>query len=116
MTVKSDLERSFEHLLTVYQMIPAPFGEYRFAYPRRWRFDFAWPDALVAVELEGGHFVSGRHSRGVGFRQDCDKYNAAVLAGWRVLRFTSDHLANDPAGAIDGLWRLLGRPSLPAPL
>lgn len=60
--------------------------EYRFHVTRRWRFDFAiFP--LRAVEIEGGVFSSGRHTRGNGFSQDCEKYNEATALGWRVYRF-----------------------------
>jgi hypothetical protein len=62
--------------------------EYKFYSARRWRFDFADPWHLIAIECEGGSWVSGAHGRGAHFESDCDKYNAAVLAGWRVLRFT----------------------------
>jgi very-short-patch-repair endonuclease len=68
--------------------LPEPVREYRFAPPRRWRFDFAWPAAMLAVEVEGGSWIHGRHVRGRGFEADCEKYNAAVLLGWRILRFT----------------------------
>lgn len=69
--------------------LPAPLEEYRFHPKRRWRFDFAWPDKMIAVEVEGGTFTGGRHTRGKGFEQDCEKYCEATLLGWRVLRFTT---------------------------
>lgn len=69
--------------------LPAPVREHRFDPSRRWRFDFAWPNRLVAAEVEGGSFVAGRHSRGAGFEADCQKYNAAALAGWLVVRLTT---------------------------
>ena len=62
--------------------------EHRFHPERRWRFDFAWPAQLVALEVEGGTWIAGRHNRGSGFAADCEKYNAAAIAGWRVLRVT----------------------------
>ena len=68
--------------------LPEPEREYRFDVKRRWRFDMAWPALMVAVECEGGTYSGGRHVTAVGFENDAEKYNAAVLQGWRVLRFT----------------------------
>ncbi len=67
--------------------IPAPVPEYRFAPPRRWRIDYAWPQAFLAVEIEGGAWTHGRHTRGTGFLADMEKYNALAEAGWRLLRY-----------------------------
>ena len=72
--------------------LPMPEFEYRFDSVRRWRFDLAWPARMVALEVEGGVWTGGRHSRGVGMIRDMEKYNAATLAGWRVLRVTPDQL------------------------
>jgi len=68
--------------------LPAPAREYRFHPVRKWRFDFAWLPQTLSAEVEGATFAGGRHTRGVGFAADTEKYNAAVLLGWRVLRFT----------------------------
>jgi len=67
--------------------------EYLVAPPRKWRLDFAWPAAMIAVEIEGGIHEGasrGRHMRQEGFAADCEKYNAAALMGWRILRLTPD--------------------------
>jgi very-short-patch-repair endonuclease len=61
-------------------------AEHKFHDTRKWRFDFAWPPKRVAVEVEGGVFSHGRHNRPAGFIADAEKYNAASLAGWLVLR------------------------------
>lgn len=68
--------------------LPEPVREYAFAREagRRWRFDWAWPDARVALEIEGGLWTGGRHTIGKGFLQDLEKYNEAQLYGWIVLR------------------------------
>lgn len=72
--------------------LPEPTPEYTFHPVRKWRFDYAWPLALIAVEVEGGVWTQGRHTRGAGFLADMEKYNAAVMFGWRVLRFVPDEL------------------------
>ena len=109
---KSQLEGLFLQQLRIANL-PIPTTEYRFAAPRRWRFDFAWPDLKLAVEVEGGTFgrtvqchnchqpvkrrtktgwttvrLGGRHNSGKGFENDCGKYNRAALLGWTVLRYT----------------------------
>lgn len=67
--------------------------EYRFHSVRRWRFDYAWPDLHIALEVEGGVWTAGRHTRGSGFVKDMEKYNEAAIAGWTVLRCTPKQLA-----------------------
>ena len=67
-----------------------PKQEYRFHPVRQWRFDYADPEYLLAVEIEGGTWSGGRHVSGQGYRNDAEKYNEAALLGWLVLRFTSD--------------------------
>lgn len=77
--------------------LPLPEREYRFAPPRRWRFDFAWPHRLLAIEVEGGIWTQGRHTRAQGFLADAEKYNEAMLAGWRILRVTGEHIRSGQA-------------------
>jgi hypothetical protein len=47
--------------------LPAPVREHRFAPPRRWRFEYAWPAHRLALEVEGGTWTGGRHVRGRGY-------------------------------------------------
>ena len=42
-----------------------PDREHKFMDGRRFRFDFAWADKMLGVEIEGGVFSGGRHTRGV---------------------------------------------------
>lgn len=86
-----------------------PAREFQFAKPRRWRFDFAWLAEMVAVEVEGGIWIAGRHSRGRGFEADCEKYLAALVAGWKVLRVTPAMV--EDGRALDALTRVLGNES-----
>lgn len=77
--------------------LPAHQQEMRFHPERRWRFDLAWPEIKLAVEVEGGVWNAGRHTRGKGFTEDCVKYNSAVELGWRVLRFTTQQVKQGEA-------------------
>ena len=76
--------------------LPKPDGK-----GRPWRFDIAWPDAMVAAEIDGGRFAfgGGRHASPSDYR----KLRQAVLQGWRVLRFVSSEVENDPQACIDDL-------------
>lgn len=66
--------------------LPVPVAEFKFHPVRRWRFDWAFVEQQLAVEQEGGVFIGGRHSRGVGFEADLIKYSEAMVLGWKVLR------------------------------
>jgi very-short-patch-repair endonuclease len=66
--------------------LPAPVKQHRFHPKRKWQFDFAWPAVKIAVEIDGGTAIGGRHVRPAGFRADCEKINAAQLLGWAVYR------------------------------
>lgn len=90
--------------LIKWEQLPEPTRELVFAWPRRkWRFDFAWKmadDLKVALEVEGGAFAAGRHTRGAGFVRDLEKYNEAALAGWILLRVTPDMVRDGTAIAL----------------
>jgi len=85
---------------------PRPETEVRFHETRKWRFDCAWPDKMIAAEVAGGQWVGGRHFRGTGFQNDCEKYNAATEKGWRVFRFSTS-MVYEPK-YYKPLFRLLG--------
>jgi len=79
--------------------------EYRFHPTRRWRFDFAWVEPRVALEVEGSVWARGRHTRGKGYLGDIEKYNEAVLEGWKLLRVATEHAGM--GYAVDLLQRAL---------
>lgn len=86
---KSELEETFALHLKA-EELPEPVREHKFHPFRNWRFDFAWLEYKLAVEIEGGTWMEkGRHTSGSGFEKDTEKYNAAALMGWTVLRFTA---------------------------
>ena len=101
----SKLEQTFElYLRTIGQDLPTQEQEYRFHPTRRWRFDFAWPAAKLAVECDGGQWKArgGRHARD----SDREKLNAAAVLGWRVLRY-SGKMLEEPEKVIGQVRRAL---------
>ena len=87
--------------------LPKPIAEFKFAIVlgRKWSFDWCWPAHMLALEIDGGGFVQGRHHRYAGYAEDCIKLASAVLLGWRVLRFTPQQVADGTA--LDFLARIL---------
>ena len=69
-----------------------PVGQFLFAPERQWRFDWAWPSIKLAVEIQGGLWVTGGHGGGARALDDYRKHNAAVRRGWTVLYITADML------------------------
>ena len=99
--------------------LPVPVAEHPFAAElgRRWRFDLAWPDRRLAVEIEGGLFgrggkgsnapcpacgqvPAGAHRSVDGVLRDMEKYNHAALLGWRVLRVLPGQVESGEALAL----------------
>jgi len=70
--------------------LPKPVPEYRFHPTRKWRFDYAFVEYKIALEVEGGIWSGGRHTTPEGFYNDMEKYNKAACMGWRVLRVTPE--------------------------
>jgi very-short-patch-repair endonuclease len=92
-----------EHLAMTLRAVglPDPVRQHRFAaaLKRQWRFDFCWPAAMLAVEIEGGIYQGGWHTNATGLKRDIEKGNAAVMLGWRVLRFHGDQVRSGEAVA-----------------
>lgn len=70
-----------------------------------WRFDFLIEGTMFAVEVDGGTWSGGRHTRGAGFAEDCIKCNEAAILGYTVLRFTSDQV--NSGVALSAIRRLM---------
>jgi len=85
--------------------------EYKFHPERRWRFDYAIPEHKIALEVEGGVWTQGRHTRPQGFLGDVEKYNTATLMGWRVFRTTPTDLYR--TATINLLKSAINTPFLP---
>jgi hypothetical protein len=67
------------------QGLPIPSFEFKFHLYRKWRFDIAFPEFFVYIEVNGGIWIAGGHNRGAQMIKDWEKYNAATELGWRPL-------------------------------
>ena len=98
---RSSLEQKFALLwssLTKFKLEE----EYKFHATRKWRSDFAHIASRVLIEIEGGVWSGGRHTRGLGYAKDCEKYNNAAYDDWAVIRFTGRDIT------IENIQQLIG--------
>lgn len=65
--------------------IPVPEAEYRITPKRKFRWDYAWPQYRLTLEVQGGIWSGGAHGRGWGIKRDMEKSNIAAMHGWRCL-------------------------------
>jgi very-short-patch-repair endonuclease len=107
--MSTDKAQIFSHYFRMLAPEAPPFiCEYVFAPPRKWRFDFCWPERLISVEIEGNawHVAGGgRHMQDT----DLEKYNRAASLGYRLFRFSPGMLRRDPAGCIQIILEALSQ-------
>lgn len=77
--------------------LPPGEPQYPFVEGRQFRFDRAWPDRMVAVEVQGGIWSQNGHGRGSIIARDCAKLALAAALGWRVLPLTKEMIENGQA-------------------
>ncbi len=65
--------------------LPRPIAEYQFHPSRKWRLDWYWPDHKLALEIQGGCFIKGGHSTGVGLQRDHEKFSECAPFGIRIV-------------------------------
>lgn len=68
---------------------------------------------MIALEIEGGLYVAGRHVRGAAYEADLVKYAEALALGYRVLRVSPRQLKD--GRALAWLTALLDPPSPASP-
>ncbi|MDS7935650.1 DUF559 domain-containing protein [Acinetobacter sp. V91_7] len=71
--------------------------EYKFHPKRKWRADFLITGTKILIEVEGGIWSGGRHTRGKGYLGDMEKYNEAAMMGFIVLRFSTEQVKSGVA-------------------
>lgn len=88
-----ELEDEIFYLLLAAGFEP-PVRQFKAVKGRRFRSDFAWPEWGIIVEIEGGVYVKGRHVQPQGYTNDVEKYNELILAGYTLIRATSEQARN----------------------
>lgn len=89
--------------LIVWDGLPVAERQYYFAPEvdgkpvRRWRFDFAWPAHMLALEIDGGLFGGGRHGGRPSVVRDLEKRAVAACLGWRVIPVTPSQVRSGKA-------------------
>lgn len=92
----SELERELARQIHAARL-PAPVEQYRFHPSRKYRADFCWIQQRLIVEVQGGVWSGGRHTRGRGYIEDCERMVLAQLIGWRVLYVCATHIKSGKA-------------------
>lgn len=87
--------------------IAGPQWVHEYRHERNWRWDLCWVAEKLAIEVDGATWAGGRHTRGAGYENDCEKINEGVLRGWRVLRFTTAMV--ERGDALEVVERAFGR-------
>lgn len=104
---KETLENNFHaHWALMFGNLPEPVRQHKFHPERKWRWDFAWPDQKLAVEIQGGSWVGGGHNTGAGQAKDYEKLNAATRLGWRCLLYSTPML-KDMASVVEEVAEIL---------
>lgn len=79
--------------------------EYKFS-KRKFRFDIAVPQFMLACEYEGIFSGKSRHTTVGGYTKDCEKYNLAAICGWKVLRYTSKNYKDFNRDLVELLFKI----------
>ena len=67
------------------------------------RADIAYPDARLAIEVDGYRYHTGR----AAWQYDVSRSNALIARGWRVLRFAWDDVTARPGHVLAAVRRAL---------
>jgi hypothetical protein len=90
---ESELEARLGRLI-IASGLPAPVAQHEIRVGTRLlgRVDFAWPDAMVAVEADGYRFHGGRPA----WQRDLARRNRITVRGWRMIHVTWDDVTRRP--------------------
>ena len=87
-SVEKDTIHAILDMLKLTNQIEDYVLELQFDEVRKFRFDWAIPSLMIAIEFEGIMSEKSRHTTKTGYSKDTEKYNLAAISGWIVLRYT----------------------------
>lgn len=105
--LQSELERAFRHLVRTYHLPQPQFN----VYIEGELVDVVWPEHRLVVQVDGFKWHRGKRAFGTDRKLD----RKLVRAHWRVVRFTDDQVAEDPAAVGAELSELLRDGPWPPP-
>lgn len=105
--MSKDKSEKFLHYWRLIGNDSEPVAEYNFDghLKRKHRFDWAFVEQKVAVEVDGGTYApgGGRHAKD----KDREKLNIAASEGWKVFRFSPQMLDREPHTCIEQVKKAL---------
>lgn len=69
----------------------------------RYRLDFAVPDKLIAIEIDGHDYHKTKNQRTYDAKRDRE----LSIGGWKVVRFTASEIFQNAPGCVDDILRLI---------
>lgn len=105
-TEASLLEARFVDLAR-HHAVPTPVFQHEVWHAGRFvaRIDAAYPDLLLAIEIDGYE----HHASPDAFQRDRTRQNYLVTLGWTVLRFTWDDVVHHPARVADTIRNMVNQ-------
>mgnify|MGYP006445078117 FL=1 len=92
MPKRSHLEQLFElHWERLYPEVDL-WAEQKLIPHRRFRFDFVHYPSKTAIEVNGGNWGGGRHTRAGALNQEYEKILLAALEGYTVIFLSQDQI------------------------
>lgn len=88
-----------EHWEILYPNIDL-YHNHKFLKNRKFKFDFAHITTKIAIEINGGNWIGGRHSNALALNSEYEKLNLAVINGWRVFVLSPEMICDEWLEAI----------------
>lgn len=101
------LEPRFARLQRSYGLPPAEFQWHVRFRGKDYYIDFAYPDLMIAIEVDG----YGQRATRAAFESDTARQTVLALLGWTVLRFTWTKIVRHPGDVARDIALAIGRDS-----